>query len=129
MINPMSGMKKRVLVVEDNNETQLIVKVALRNVYDLDITDSAEGAISLLKTKPYDLALLDINLNGEGDGKMILNEIRNKLNNKTLPVIVTTAYELSEEDKTFIEKNSNAFIAKPFDQKNILNTIEQILGK
>jgi CheY-like chemotaxis protein len=125
----MSGNKKRVLVVEDNNETQLIIKVALRNDFILDVIDSAEGAISLLKTNSYDLALLDINLNGEGDGKMILNTIRGELDNKNLPVIVTTAYDLSDEDKTFIEKNSNGFIAKPFDKKIILNTIKETLEK
>lgn len=123
----MGGDKKRVLVVEDNNETQLIIKVALRNDYDLDIVDSAESAISLLKINSYDLALLDINLNGDGDGKLILKSIRNELNNKTLPVIMTTAYDLSEEDKTFIEANSNGFIAKPFDKKIILNSIKNIL--
>jgi CheY-like chemotaxis protein len=51
------------------------------------------------------------------------------LDNKNLPVIVTTAYDLSDEDKTFIEKNSNGFIAKPFDKKIILNTIKETLEK
>jgi len=123
----MGGNKKRVLVVEDNNETQLIIKIALRNHYDVDIKDSADGAISLLKSSSYDLVLLDINLNGEGDGKMILRSIRNELNNKTLHVIVTTAYELSDEDKIFIDANSNGFLAKPFDQKTILSVIKNVL--
>jgi hypothetical protein len=43
----MSG-DKRLLVVEDNNETQLIIKVALRN-HLLDIINSGR-TISLPKT-------------------------------------------------------------------------------
>ena len=40
------GNKNKILVVEDNKETQLIIKAALRNHYELQIVPSAESALN-----------------------------------------------------------------------------------
>ena len=65
--------KKKILVVEDNSETQLIIKVNLREHFDVHIRDNAVEAISLISNNNFDLVLLDINLRGEFDGKEVLN--------------------------------------------------------
>ena len=48
-------IKKKILVVEDNSETQLIIKVNLRDDYDVEIVDNANDALELLKKKHFDL--------------------------------------------------------------------------
>ena len=83
-------IKKKILVVEDNSETQLIIKVNLRNDYDVEFVDNANDAIELLKSEHFDLVILDVNLQGDEDGKAVLEKIRGELNLIDLPVIVTT---------------------------------------
>jgi CheY-like chemotaxis protein len=73
--------------------------------------------------------LLDLNLNGQGNGKSILKNIREEMHNTELPVIITTAYDLSLEDKKYFEEHANGFVQKPFDKKILLNSIKQILIK
>jgi len=125
----MKGKQTKLLVVEDNKETQLLIKVALRNDFDVQIVDSANDAMLLLSENNFELVLLDLNLNGHGDGKSILKNIREQMNNSQLPVIITTAYDLSPGDKKYYEENANGFVQKPFDKKNLLSSIKQILVK
>ena len=125
----MMGKQSKLLVVEDNRETQLLIKVALRNEYDVHIVNSADEAIVMLSKNHFELVLLDLNLNGQGNGKSILKNIREKMNNTELPVIITTAYDLSLEDKKYFEEHANGFVQKPFDKKILLNSIKQILVK
>lgn len=120
-------IKKKILVVEDNSETQLIIKVNLRDDYDVEIVDNANDALELLKKKHFDLVILDVNLQGEDDGKAVLEKIRGELNLGTLPVIVTTAYDLKEEDKNILMKISNAYIEKPLEKENLLASIKKCL--
>jgi len=125
----MKGKLKKVLVVEDNLETQLLIKVALRNEYEIQIVNGADEAILMLSKNQFELVLLDLNLNGQGNGKSILKNIREEIHNTELPVIITTAYDLSLEDKKYFEENADGFVQKPFDKKILLNSIKQILVK
>jgi CheY-like chemotaxis protein len=125
----MSAERKNILVVEDNLETQLIIKVALRDNYKIELTNNVSEAISLLENYSFDLVLLDINLNGEEGGKDILSFLRKIYDKSELPVITMTAYDLSDEDKAYFDENANAFIPKPFDKNIICGEIERILSK
>jgi len=125
----MAGVQHKLLVVEDNRETQILIKVALRNDFNIQIVASANDAISLLSKNHFDLVLLDLNLNGQGDGKSILKNIREHMQDSKLPVIVTTAYDLNIDDKKFFDQNANGFVQKPFNKKDLLNSIQHILVK
>ena len=123
------GNKDKILVVEDNRETQLIIKAALRNDFDVQVESSANNALAALAQTSFDAVLLDLNLSGEGDGKSILKELREGIKNDKLPVIITTAYDLNPEDKKFFDENANDFLLKPLDKKTLLNSINNLLTR
>ena len=120
-------LRKKLLIVEDNSETQLIIKVILRDFYDVQITDNAEGAIELIKNNNFDLILLDVNLAGEQDGKDVLQKIRGELNLSKLPVIIITAYDLSGNERNLLESLSNDYIEKPIEKTRLLTAINNCL--
>ncbi|MCW8809937.1 MAG: response regulator [Ignavibacteriaceae bacterium] len=125
----MMGARSKLLVVEDNRETQLIIKVALRNNYDLQAVTNVNDAISSLSKNEIDLVLLDLNLSGKEDGRIILSEIRDKMKNDKLPVIIVTAYDLTPDDEKFFREKANGLITKPFDKKDLLGIINKVLQK
>jgi len=124
----MAGVQHKLLVVEDNRETQLLIKVALRDGFDLQVVSNASDAISLLMNNNFDLVLLDLNLDGKDDGKTILREIREEMKNLKLPVIIATAYDLKPEDEKFYHENANGFIPKPFDKITLINSVNKMLS-
>ena len=123
----MAGARAKLLVVEDNRETQLIIKVALRSKYDLVAVNNSIDAISSLSENNFDLVLLDLNLGGKDEGKIILSEIRNHLKNSKLPVIIVTAYDLIPDDEKFYNENANGLIQKPFDKSALLEYVNKTL--
>jgi CheY-like chemotaxis protein len=125
----MAGDRSKILVVEDNKETQLIIKVALRNNYDLQAVSNVSEAITSLSKNDIDLVLLDLNLGGKEDGRIILTEIREKMKNDKLPVIIVTAYDLKPDDEKFFLKNANGLIPKPFEKTTLLEAVNKILLK
>jgi len=123
----MSGVQRKLLVVEDNRETQLIIKALFRNKYLTQVVDNVTDALYQLSETAFDLVLLDLNLNGEGNGKSLLVKIRNEEKSHLIPVIIITAYDLKPEDEKFFNENANGFIPKPFNKKVLIQTVEKLL--
>jgi CheY-like chemotaxis protein len=111
-----SNEKKKILIIEDNIESQLILKVYLKELYDVNITGDAESGIELLTKNVYDLLLLDINLPGKLNGEDVLIFLRNDTNLKVLPVIVITAYALKGDREKFLSQGANDYLAKPVEK-------------
>ena len=120
-MSPASG---KILVVEDNKETQLLIKVMLREFYSIDLSANVENSLKLLDENEYQLVLLDINLSGSKDGIKILQHIRGNYKTQNLPVIIITAYDYLEEEKKYLLENSSDFISKPFEKESLLKSVE-----
>ena len=118
----------KLLLVEDNHETQLIIKAMFRDIYIVQGVDNSDDALSLLSKAHFDVLLLDINLNGKGSGKELLAQIRKQEKTKNLPVVVVTAYDLNTKDEEFFSKNSNGVISKPIDKKTLTAKVESVLS-
>jgi DNA-binding response OmpR family regulator len=124
----VTSKKNKILVVEDNTETQLIIKINLRNIYDVELTDNADDAISLIKNNNFDLVLLDINLGNNDDGKDVLNMMKNEVEYSNLPVIIITAYDMKKEEKDLLMNLSCDFLEKPLDKEVLLKSISSCLN-
>ena len=124
----MTSKKNKILVVEDNTETQLIIKVNLRDIYDVEITDNIDDAISLINNNNFDLVLLDINLGNSDDGRDVLNMIKKEPDYSNLPVIIITAYDIDDDEKELLMKLSCDYLEKPLDKKVLLNSIGSCLS-
>lgn len=124
MISEQSGyyMKVKVLVVED----EVIVAeelVQLLTIEGYDIigrATSASQALQLCRQNPPDIALLDININGDRNGIALANELT-KLQDMT--VIFLTAYDDKEYIKQAAELNAYSFIIKPFQSKSLIASV------
>ena len=119
--------KKKILVIEDNIESQLIYKVYLRSIYSVEFADTGESGLELLKANKYNLLLLDINLPGQLNGEDVLKAIRNNLKIPDFPVIVITAYALKGDKEKFLQQGANNYLAKPVDKKVLLDEIAKII--
>lgn len=118
------SVRKKILIIEDNIETQLMFKVYLRKFYEVDTAVTAEEGLEKIKVQKYDLLLLDINLPGEKDGNDVLSEVRNELKMKDFPVIIVTAFALKGDKERFLENGANDYLSKPVQKTTLLNKIE-----
>ena len=122
-----ADQKKRILIIEDNIESQLILKVYLRELFSVDIAEDAESGLVFLRNNTYNLLLLDINLPGKLNGEDVLKEIRNDELLKNLPVIVITAYALKGDKERFLSQGENDYLSKPVEKQILRDTVAKYL--
>jgi len=113
----------KILVVEDERIVGRAIQVTLQKAgYQiLGVVPSGDQAIQMaLETSP-DLILMDVMLSGEMDGVEAARQIRSK---REVPVVYLTA----NGDRTTLERTKEtepiAFIRKPYDEQELLTTIE-----
>ena len=68
-------MSNKVLIVDDDDSVlTMLYKVIKSNGIDADTSSSGESALALIAEHPYDLILLDINMQGM-DGFQVIEAI------------------------------------------------------
>ena len=118
--------RKEILLVENNYNDQLsIFKIlAVSKHYYLDIANNGEEAIHLIKTKTYDLILMDYllpKLNGLEVSKAIND------GKKKTPIIIATGSHIDKNILKHFQSYFNSILMKPFDEDTLIQTIEKHL--
>jgi len=115
-----------ILIVEDNLINQMLVKHALSKLNTVaDIAETGTQALELMKTKGYDIILMDIFM-PELDGYQTTEIIRNELK-LNIPIIAMTALAIKgEQDKCFA-LGMNGYIPKPFTSDILYNELKRVI--
>ena len=121
--------KPKILYIEDNLDTQELVKIFLRQIADVDTSVNAENILQRLAEKNYDLILFDINLPGKIDGTDAIKLIRRDERFKDIPIIAITAYAMIGDREKFLNMGCNEYISKPFFREELLNKVQSILNQ
>ena len=112
-----------ILIVEDEFITGATLQTALERIgYDVSgHAMSAAEAIVILKEKPVDLAILDINIKGDKSGIWLGQFIQKHYD---LPFIYLTAYGDEATVKKALETRPCGYLMKPFETVDIYTAIE-----
>ena len=113
----------KVLVVEDNEMNQFVLQKNLDN-WNIDHDEAFNGkqALKILKTKKYDLVLLDLEM-PKMDGYELSKEIRS--NEIDTPIIAISATNNPKSINRALSNGANDFISKPVDNQLLISKIIQ----
>jgi two-component system, NtrC family, response regulator HydG len=117
----------KILAVDDDQDVLVAVKMLLRpEVKEIVTEKNPEKIVSLLVQNQFDLILLDMNykssLNTGNEGIFWLRKIREI--NKTVAVIMITAYGDIDLAVRSVKEGANDFVLKPWRNERLLETIE-----
>jgi len=122
----MENYKAHILVVDDDEEIRELVKQFLnKNNYLVTTAKSAEDALDKVKIIKFDLIVLDIMMPGKS-GLEFTNENKKKLDT---PIILLTAKGEASERVEGLEIGADDYLAKPFEPKELILRINNILNK
>src|SRR5262245_28794217 len=109
------GRGASILVVDDNELNRDALSCLLR-LHQYEVEGAAEGqeALSLIKTRRFDLVVLDIEMPGL-NGLEILTQIRATRNQTDLPVIMLTARTHGPDIVEAFSLGANDYLTKPID--------------
>jgi two-component system phosphate regulon response regulator OmpR len=122
----MKKFKAHILVVDDDDRIRDLVKQYLNeNNYLVTTAFSAEDAKKKVETIKFDLIVLDIMMPGKS-GLEFTVENKDKL---YTPIILLTAKGETEERIHGLEVGADDYLAKPFEPKELILRIKNILNK
>ena len=115
-----------ILVVDDDDGIRSLVKKYLNeNSFLVTTADSAENASEKISIIKFDLIILDIMMPGK-NGLEFIKDNKKKLDS---PIILLTAKGEASERVEGLEIGADDYLAKPFEPKELILRIKNILNK
>ena len=122
----MKKYKAHVLVVDDDDRIRELLKEYLtENSYLVSTSNNAENAKKKIELIKFDIIILDIMMPGQS-GLDLTFSLRNKINT---PIILLTAKGEPSERIEGLEKGADDYLGKPFEPKELVLRIQNILNK
>ena len=124
---PPTRRLRRVLLVEDELDIQIVARLALKDIGQLEVEVCGSG-IEALEVAPRfrpELILLDVMM-PEPDGLATLKALARKPETAAIPVVFVTAKAQSHEIKEYLERGAVDVIVKPFDPMTLADQVHEI---
>lgn len=128
MVGRPSG-RKRVLVVDDDEEILGLYREILARDERLDVTTAATGYDAGLMTEAVrpDLILLDYML-PDVNGEIVCRRVRERAELQGCKVVCVSGMVHAEEIRRMMDAGADEFIKKPFDVRHLLERVQAQLG-
>jgi CheY-like chemotaxis protein/HPt (histidine-containing phosphotransfer) domain-containing protein len=116
---------KRILVAEDNEINQIIIREVLERVgLIVDMADNGLEAVQMASSQYYDLVFMDIQM-PEMDGLAATEEIRKNPKLASLPIVAMTAHAMVGDKEKSLASGMNDHITKPIDINEVFTMLER----
>jgi len=121
----------RVLVVDDSVVVRGIVSKMLREDPSIEVVGTAaDGVIALAKLKQHDVdvILLDIEM-PRMDGFEVARQVRHDVRLVNLPIVMISSRTGDKHKEHATELGVNRFLGKPFQENELLATIDELVTR
>lgn len=124
----MSDSRQRVLVVEDSATMRGFVTAALEAAGPYAVTTASSGfdALKNLPRARYDLIITDINM-PDINGLELVRFIRESAQHKSTPLIIISTDGREADRERGMKLGANAYLTKPFEPEQLLETVRSVL--
>ncbi|UCF30202.1 MAG: response regulator [bacterium] len=120
-------MEPRILVVDDSPFIHELVKdILTKEGYKVERAMNGHEAMVSIGENPPSLVLLDI-IMPEMSGYQVCRLIRSDDRLKDLPIVMMTAKDTQKDRFWGLEVGADAYITKPIEEKDLLDTLSSLL--
>ena len=129
-VPPARAGRKRVLVVDDEQDIADLVKHTLERGGDIEVETAASGDLALKAAteQPPDLVVLDLNL-PVLSGLEVCRILRQRPATATVPIIMLTA-RTSEGDRVVgLDSGADDYVTKPFSARELAARVRAALRR
>jgi CheY-like chemotaxis protein len=123
------GRPAEAVAIDDDQSVLTVIQKAMtrRGIFTTTFTQEQQ-ALQHIKKSPPDLIISDLNMPSM-DGFEVARQIRSHPDSNAVPILILTADPSRENVARAIKLGVNGFLAKPFDQKGLVEKAFQMLGR
>ena len=122
-------MMPKILIIEDEADAAMLLEKRLsKNGFEVLTANGVPESIELLQKEKIDLVILDLMLPA-GGGVTVLKSLRGNMRTSGIPVVVLTASHSPGYKQRVLDEGVNAYMEKPYDPVELINTIKNLLKK
>jgi PAS domain S-box-containing protein len=119
----------RVLLVEDNEDTQALFRDMLEDIGTVEAAGSPEAARRAAQAGSYDAVIVDVNLvDPSTDSLALLRQLQSAGLSDDVPAVACTACALPGDREKFLEAGFDGYLAQPFRRDELLATLNDVLS-
>jgi CheY-like chemotaxis protein len=120
-------MPARIIIADDYADNRELLRLMLSAV-GYEIIEAKDGleCLRIVKAERPDLILIDLSMPAL-DGWGVLRELRADERTRAIPCVAFTALAEMDHERAR-EKGFDAYIAKPFNGKDLLETVRRLLA-
>ena len=119
--------KKKILIVDDEPTVIKLLSKLLNERYAVIKARNGEEAIKITASLHPDLILMDLMM-PKMDGYQCCHVIKSDPKTSMIPVVMLTAVNQSLNVKLGEIMGADGYITKPFDTKELLDTIDKVIA-
>jgi chemosensory pili system protein ChpA (sensor histidine kinase/response regulator) len=120
---------RKVMIVDDSVTVRKVTtRLMERQGWEVSTAKDGLDAMNQLQDIYPDIVLLDIEM-PKMDGFEVLKSVRGDPRLEKLPIIMITSRTGEKHKQQALELGVNQYLGKPFQEGNLLSTIEEVLAK
>ncbi len=125
----MESPRRSVLVIDDDVHLLNLICMILEDDCAVSRAENGEDGVRIVRENPPSLLILDMML-PKMSGAEILDELQRVESTRTIPVIVLSAFNFSDDEIKGIESRPNvrALMRKPFSLEKVRQQVDGIIG-
>jgi DNA-binding response OmpR family regulator len=121
-------MKKRILIVDDEDDILSLVRLILEDAgFECETARDGKEGLNAIQQQNFDLVLLDIMM-PILTGWEVLRHLRANEQTRNLPVAMLTARAFSKETPGIEITAYSDYITKPFEPDDLVERVRKILA-
>lgn len=122
-------MTTHVLVIDDEEDYRTIIGEVLRGAgLEASLAANGEEGLLMMKERRPDIVLVDWMM-PRLDGEQVCRAMRADPDLRELPVLMLTVKQATDEELEALHFGADDFLAKPFDNKELLARIRAALRR
>jgi excisionase family DNA binding protein len=124
---PAPHGRRRLLLVDDDEGTRILLTKMLERQYDVETAVDGDGALDAIRRAGtnYDLMISDLNMPGM-DGIALIREVKGI--RPELPVIIITGYSTEKSAIDAVNLRVAGYLTKPLRDTQVLEAAARALG-
>jgi len=122
-------MSKRILIVDDQTDLRLLIRLSLRQLGEVTLAESAEQALDVMATIPPDLMVLDVWLGNGQSGIDFCRSLRADPCNAQLGIILLSANGQQSDIAAGLAAGADDYIVKPFSPEGLVAAASRLLAR